>query len=89
MPTRISVTTSRSGRGWICEVAVNDQRGSSRHTVGLSPEEIRRYGRGRSPEQLVRASFEFLLEREPPAAILPRFDLAEIERYFPEFPDRV
>jgi len=34
---------------------------------------------------LVRASFEFLLEREPAASILPRFDLTVIERYFPEW----
>jgi hypothetical protein len=34
---------------------------------------------------LVRASFEFLLEREPSSSILPRFDLAVIERYFPEW----
>lgn len=32
---------------------------------------------------LVAASFEFLLEREPPSSILPRFDLTVIERYFP------
>ena len=32
---------------------------------------------------LVRASFEFLLEREPATSILPRFDLEVIERYFP------
>ena len=34
---------------------------------------------------LVRASFEFLLEREPVGSILPRFDLTVIERYFPEW----
>jgi hypothetical protein len=36
-------------------------------------------------ETLVRASFEFLLAREPVSSILPRFDLAVIERYFPEW----
>jgi hypothetical protein len=34
---------------------------------------------------LVRASFEFLLEREPVGSILSRFDLAEIAGYFPEW----
>jgi hypothetical protein len=34
---------------------------------------------------LVRGSFEFLLERERAAEILPRFDLTVIERYFPEW----
>jgi len=37
------------------------------------------------PEELVRHSFEFLLEREPKESILGRFDLSVIGRYFPEF----
>lgn len=37
-------------------------------------------------ERVVRESFRFLLEREPASAILPRFSLAEISRYFPEYP---
>jgi len=36
-------------------------------------------------ETLVRASFEFLLEREAPSSILPRFDLTVIGHYFPEW----
>lgn len=38
-----------------------------------------------TPEQLVGAAFRFLLDREAKESILPRFDLAEIARYFPEF----
>lgn len=38
------------------------------------------------PAQLVRASFAFLLEREPPSSILRSFSLDVIERYFPEYP---
>lgn len=41
---------------------------------------------GASDEQMVRASFTFLLEREPANAILPRFGLDVIVRYFPEYP---
>jgi hypothetical protein len=33
----------------------------------------------------VQAGFRFLLDREPKEAILPRFDLAAIAHYFPEF----
>jgi hypothetical protein len=33
----------------------------------------------------VRASFEFLLEREPASAILRRFDLDVIGQYFPDY----
>jgi hypothetical protein len=38
-----------------------------------------------SAEALVRESFAFLLEREPPGSILPRFDLGVIQGYFPEY----
>lgn len=37
----------------------------------------------------VRESFAFLLEREPASAILGRFSLDEIERYFPAYPDEL
>jgi hypothetical protein len=46
--------------------------------LGLGPEDDIR---------LVRASFEFLLEREPATSILPRFELDVIGRYFPEYMD--
>ena len=35
--------------------------------------------------EVVRRSFEFLLEREPASSILPRFSLDDISRYFPEY----
>jgi hypothetical protein len=38
-----------------------------------------------SPEELVERSFEFLLAREPNTAILSRFNLAVVARYFPEY----
>jgi hypothetical protein len=34
--------------------------------------------------EVVRQSFEFLLEREPASSILPQFSLDDISRYFPE-----
>ena len=38
-----------------------------------------------SPEELVRASFEFLLEREPATSILRQFSLDVISHYFPSY----
>ena len=38
---------------------------------------------------LIRASFEFLLEREPPSSILSRFSLEDIVRYFPDYPRQI
>jgi hypothetical protein len=42
-----------------------------------------------TPEELLRASFEFLLAREPASSILARFELPVIERYFPEYPREI
>ena len=38
-----------------------------------------------SAEELIRRSFEFLLEREPKESILRTFPLPVIGRYFPEY----
>lgn len=59
------------------------------HRVEARPEEVERLGAGTSPAELVRESFRFLLEREPPSAILSEFELGVIGRYFPEYPDEI
>jgi hypothetical protein len=41
------------------------------------------------PEQLVRESFAFLLEREPATSILQEFSLDDISGYFPEYPEEI
>jgi hypothetical protein len=54
--------------------------------VTVSPNDYTRLTSGKTePEELVRRSFEFLLEREPKESILTRFDLSVIGRYFPEY----
>ena len=42
-----------------------------------------------APEELIRASFEFLLERESAASILREFSLDVISRYFPGYPAEI
>ncbi len=62
--------------------------GSTRttHRVTVSPDYHRKLTLGKlTPEELVRKSFEFLLEREPNTSILGQFDLPVIGRYFPEY----
>jgi hypothetical protein len=44
-----------------------------------------RLSHGASPEDLVKTSFAFPLEREPKESILGEFDLEVIGRYFPEY----
>lgn len=38
-----------------------------------------------SKEELIKFSFEFLLEREPNTSILSSFELNIISKYFPEY----
>jgi hypothetical protein len=75
--------------GAIYDVTVDDGRGTTSHEVTVWPSDIARYAPDAGPEELIEASFVFLLEREPKEAILKRFELPIIERYFPEYPSRV
>lgn len=67
------------------EVTVLDGSATN-HIVTVQPDyAVRLVGRTVPVEQLVSRSFDFLLEREPGASILRRFDLSAIARYFPEY----
>lgn len=55
------------------------------HVVTVTKADLERYAPGATPERLLEASFEFLLEREPKESILRRFELPVIARYFPEY----
>jgi hypothetical protein len=68
-------------------VAIEVRGKTSRYTVTATPEDVARYAPdGTTPERLIHASFEFLLEREPASSILSSFALPVIERYFPDYP---
>ncbi len=81
--SKISVT-HRTGS--VYDVRVEDDRGATTHEVTVWPSDVARYAPDAVPEDLLEASFAFLLEREPKEAILRRFELPVIERYFPEYP---
>jgi len=83
---QIDVKLTPGYDGWIALVTVTDKTSSTRHRVTLKRQDYERLSRGRcSPEECVRTSFEFLLEREPKESILREFDLTIIGRYFPEY----
>jgi hypothetical protein len=42
-----------------------------------------------APEDLVKASFKFLLEREPATSIMREFSLDVVSRYFPGYPPEI
>lgn len=74
-----------SSGGAVYRVIVTQGRSETRHEVTVTAQDVARYAPGSTPERLLEASFEFLLEREPASSILPRFALPVIERYFPEY----
>jgi hypothetical protein len=72
------------------EVTVEEGGSRSRHSVTLRKDYCDRLTAGKiSPEELIRRSFEFLLQREPKESILSSFDLPVIQRYFPEYEERI
>jgi hypothetical protein len=72
--------------GSIYRVTVEEGPSQTVHEVTVWPSDVEHYAPGLTPEELVEASFAFLLQREPKEAILTRFEVSEIERYFPEYP---
>lgn len=84
--TTIDVACRPDGEGWSCRVTLADERGSAEHVVRTVPADLDRLAPGATtPDDLVRRSFEFLLDREPKEAILRTFDLTVIGRYFPDY----
>jgi hypothetical protein len=69
----------------IWRVTVTDGRGHTVHEVTVTPGDVAKYSPHGTAEQLLEASFRFLLAREPKEAILRRFELPVIERYFPDY----
>ncbi|MEX0630450.1 MAG: hypothetical protein WEE67_08855 [Chloroflexota bacterium] len=81
----IAVECRPEGDDWRCTVTVGDDSEATRHEVNVRADDVQRLGSGATVDELVRASFVFLLEREPRESILQSFDLPVIDRYFPEY----
>jgi hypothetical protein len=83
----IKVEATTNADGWSCQVRIEeDGRLVSTHTVEVATSDVKRLAAESTVEDLVRRSFEFLLERESPQSILRKFGIADIEHYFPEYP---
>jgi len=67
-------------------VTVREGAGQTVHHVTVPAPYLARLTAGQvAADEVVRRSFEFLLEREPKESILETFDLPVIGRYFPEY----
>ncbi|HXJ16771.1 MAG TPA: hypothetical protein VNM68_06190 [Candidatus Polarisedimenticolia bacterium] len=83
MAAKIEVQDVGSGQ---FDVRVIERGSQSSHRVTLKPEDYQRLTGGKvKTQELVRRSFEFLLENESKESILGQFDLNVIGRYFPNF----
>lgn len=68
------------------DVVIRESGNETRHQVTMSMADHHRLATGSCPPaHCVEAAFRFLLDREPKEAILSRFDISVISRYFPEF----
>ena len=83
----IDVSETGSGDGWSFDVTVREGGSSTSHRVKLSKSDYERLTASSqlSPSDLVKKSFDFLLERESKESILSSFELTLIGRYFPEY----
>ena len=83
--TLLSGDTDADPQEFQVEVTGDDNTKTT-HKITVSAEQHQRLTGGlRSAEELVKASFEFLLERESKEQILKSFDLSQIKTYFPEY----
>ncbi len=83
MPANIKIESMDERR---FRVTVTGDGSKSSHVVTLESEYYRKLTSGKiGAEELIRRSFEFLLEREPKESILTTFELPVIGRYFPEY----
>ncbi len=84
----VGVRAQTKGDDWVCEVNVEHAGQRTRHSVTVKRADLQRWGDGierEDVEGLVARSFDFLLEHEPPSAILASFDLSVIQSYFPDY----
>lgn len=84
----VTVRAETRGDNWLCDVNIDHAGQRTRHAVTVTPADLKRWAGGterEDVESLVARSFDFLLEREPPNAILTSFDLSLIQRYFSDY----
>ncbi|MFQ5945005.1 MAG: hypothetical protein ACE5NC_01990 [Anaerolineae bacterium] len=82
----IRIASDQADGGWRFSVEVEEKGSSRSYSVLLGRDFYEGLRTEAPPERVVRASFEFLLERESKESILSQFTIPEtILRYFPEY----
>ena len=82
---RVNVIKVNKISGQLFEVDVSHD-GQTKHQVTLSTDDYIKLSKAKiSDEELIVASFKFLLDRESNESILKEFNLNIIQKYFPEY----
>ena len=66
-------------------VTITEDSTKTQHKVTLSDEYFNNLSSGESKEEFIKKCFAFLLQREPKESILKIFNMALIQRHFPNF----
>lgn len=83
-------STTNTATGWEFMVIVSEHDSETEHRVSLENKYYQDLTSGQmTPEDLIKNSFEFLLEREPKEEILKTFDLSLIQKYFTEYESEI
>jgi hypothetical protein len=86
MSAEIGIEMGDRPDGWIATVTVSEGVSATTHRVTIKRDAYEAMTGGKiKPEELVKLSFEFLLEREPKESIMRQFDLLVVGMYFPEY----
>ncbi len=87
-PNITIVSQKEIDSGWELVVKVEDDGRNTQHTVTVEEEYFERFN-FETPDELVLASFRFLLDHEDNEAILPSFKLSDIPNFFSEYEEQV
>lgn len=68
---------------------LEDDTNLGEFVVTMSGDEYRKYSGTEEPDDVIRATFKFLLAHEDPEMILERFSITTIEQHFPEYPKQL
>lgn len=85
----LSITCDPTAGGWRCSVVVGDDPSATEHVVEVDRATLDDLAAGATPDELVRESFVYLLERESRESIMRAFELPIIARFFGDYPDEI
>jgi len=67
------------------DVQITEENNTTEHQVILFKNDYNRLSKQKTPEEFIKKSFEFLLERESKESILKEFNILDINKYFSEY----